>query len=107
MGKSHDEIWRAANDDPESFWADAASGIDWDTSWESVVSGNEEDGYRWFSGATLNTCYNAVDRHVENGRAEQRGKCLYKSTATRSFHARCTGRFVRVGIGVGRLIAHD
>ena len=86
MGNSHDEIWRAANDDPEAFWADAASGIDWNSPWESVVSGNEEDGYRWFSGASLNTCYNAVDRHVENGRAEQRA-LVYDSPATGSQRA--------------------
>ncbi len=81
MTSNHEQIWRAANKNPEAFWSDAAQAIDWDTPWDAVVAGNADDGFRWFSGATLNTCYNAVDRHVDNGRAEQRA-LVYDSPVT-------------------------
>ncbi|MEO0574829.1 MAG: AMP-binding protein [Pseudomonadota bacterium] len=47
----------------EAFWSDAADAIDWITPWSSVVSTERASG-SWFSGATLNTCFNALDRHV-------------------------------------------
>lgn len=56
---------------PEDFWADAASSIVWDKPWDCVLDSTKAPYYRWFSGAQLNTCYNAVDRHVNEGRAEQ------------------------------------
>ncbi|MEM1174746.1 MAG: propionyl-CoA synthetase [Pseudomonadota bacterium] len=82
MTGKHEQRWQASNADPESFWAEAADAIHWDSRWESVVDGNDEDGYRWFRGATLNTCFNAVDRHVANGRANQRA-LVYDSPVTR------------------------
>ena len=56
---------------PEDFWADAASSIVWDKTWDCVLDSSKAPYYRWFSGAKLNTCYNAVDRHVNEGRADQ------------------------------------
>tara|TARA_R110002111_G_scaffold118344_1_gene180757 strand:- start:6690 stop:8588 length:1899 start_codon:yes stop_codon:yes gene_type:complete len=56
---------------PEDFWADAASSIVWDKPWDCVLDSTKAPYYRWFSGAQLNTCFNAVDRHVNEGRAEQ------------------------------------
>ena len=57
--------------DPEGFWADAARLVDWTRPWERVLDDSRAPFYRWFSGAELNTCYNAVDRHVLNGRGDQ------------------------------------
>jgi propionyl-CoA synthetase len=58
-------------EDPESFWAKIAEDIHWNRRWDGVLDDQHKPFYRWFAGGSLNTCYNAVDRHVENGRAEQ------------------------------------
>ena len=57
--------------DPEGFWARAAEAIHWYRRWDHVLDSSRAPFYRWFSGALVNTCYNTLDRHVENGRAEQ------------------------------------
>jgi propionyl-CoA synthetase len=58
-------------DDPQGFWSDAAKDIDWITPPDRVLDDSRPPFYRWFPGATLNTCFNAVDRHVEAGRGQQ------------------------------------
>ncbi len=70
MGK-YDEIFKKSIENPEEFWAEAAESIDWYKKWDSVLDRSNPPFYRWFRGGELNTCYNAVDRHVENGRGEQ------------------------------------
>ncbi len=60
--------WRR---DPEGFWAEAAGEIDWLSPWDKVFDPLAGVYGRWFTGAECNTCYNAVDRHVERGRADQ------------------------------------
>jgi len=57
--------------DPAGFWAEAAEAIDWDRRWNRVLDDSSAPLYRWFAGGRLNTCYNALDRHVEAGRGEQ------------------------------------
>ena len=57
--------------DPEGFWRDAAALIDWVTPPGRVLDDDSPPFYRWFPGARLNTCYNALDRHVAAGRGEQ------------------------------------
>jgi propionyl-CoA synthetase len=66
-----DEVYRRSLDDPEGFWAEAAAQIDWVEPWERVLDDSRAPFYRWFSGGKLNTCFNALDRHVEGGRADQ------------------------------------
>src|SRR5689334_6801178 len=61
-----DGVYRRSLEEPEAFWADAAAAIDWDEPWEHVLQDS-----RWFVGGRMNTCHNALDRHVERGRAEQ------------------------------------
>ena len=63
-------IQRSLND-PEGFWAEQAAAIDWSKRWDKVLDASNPPFYRWFAGAELNTCYNALDRHVERGRADQ------------------------------------
>ncbi len=67
--------YRAAYDgwasNPEQFWAAAAEAIDWFTPIERVFDPDQGAYGRWYSGATTNTCYNCLDRHVERGRADQ------------------------------------
>jgi propionyl-CoA synthetase len=57
--------------DPEGFWGEAAKAIDWITPPRRVLDADRPPFYRWFSGGTLNTCFNALDRHVAAGRGEQ------------------------------------
>ncbi|TAN12787.1 MAG: acetate--CoA ligase [Burkholderiaceae bacterium] len=63
--------YAAAQADPAKFWGDIAKGIDWIKPWERVIDDSRKPFYRWFAGGVLNTCYNCVDRHVKNGRADQ------------------------------------
>jgi propionyl-CoA synthetase len=80
MGR-FDEVYRRSLDHPEAFWAEAAAAIDWDEPWERVLDDSREPFYRWFSGGRLNTCHNALDRHVEAGRANQLA-LIYDSPVT-------------------------
>jgi propionyl-CoA synthetase len=57
--------------DPRSFWAEQATAIDWYVRPETILDATRAPLYRWFAGGVLNTCYNALDRHVVRGRAEQ------------------------------------
>ena len=66
-----EQVYRRSIDHPEEFWAEAAAEIDWVQPWDEVLDGSRAPFYRWFTGGRLNTCYNALDRHVERGRANQ------------------------------------
>ncbi len=57
--------------DADGFWADAARAIDWTTAPTVICDDSAAPLYRWYSDGVLNTCYNAVDRHVEAGRGDQ------------------------------------
>ena len=70
MGR-YREAYRRSLDDPEGFWGEAARLIDWDRPFEQVLDRSNPPFYRWFAGGSLNTCHNAVDRHVAAGRGEQ------------------------------------
>jgi propionyl-CoA synthetase len=70
MGR-FEEVYRRSLDDPEEFWAGAAAAIDWFEPWERVLDDSRAPFYRWFVGGRLNSCHNALDRHVEGGRADQ------------------------------------
>jgi propionyl-CoA synthetase len=75
MSPQHAGAWRAAYDrslaDPEGFWGEAAGLVDWISKPSRVLDDDRPPFYRWFSGGVLNTCYNALDRHVVAGRADQ------------------------------------
>src|SRR3989440_11198682 len=58
--------------DPIGFWGEAAREIDWIEPAKKVFDPAIGIYGRWFAGAVVNTCYNALDRHVAGGRAEQR-----------------------------------
>ena len=78
---NYDEVYRLSIEQPDVFWAEAAESIDWYTPWQKVLDQSNPPFYRWFAGATLNTCHNALDRHVENGRAGQ-AALVYDSPVT-------------------------
>jgi propionyl-CoA synthetase len=68
---------------PTDFWAKAAEGIEWAQRWDNVLEQKDATTYRWFSGGKLNTCFNALDRHVQGGRANQ-AAIIYDSPVTDS-----------------------
>jgi propionyl-CoA synthetase len=57
--------------DPETWWAEAAAALAWDTPWQRVFDPGQGPYGAWFPGGTLNTAYNCLDRHIEAGRGEQ------------------------------------
>ncbi len=70
MGR-YDEVFRKSIQDPEGFWGEAAEAIHWYRKWDKVLDDSNKPFYRWFAGGEMNTCYNALDRHVEDGRGDQ------------------------------------
>ncbi len=106
-----DEVYRHSLNDPEDFWAQAAAAIDWVEPWERVLDDSRAPIYRWFPGGRLNSCHNAVDRHVSGGRADQLA-LIYDSpvtstTATFTYRelrdavARFAGALAALGVGRG------
>ena len=57
--------------DPDAFWRAAATGIEWTSEPTTVLDASHPPFYRWFRGGRLNTCFNALDRHVRDGRGDQ------------------------------------
>ncbi len=84
MKTLYDHVYRDSLDNPEKFWAEAAEEIDWITQFDQVLDSSNEPFYRWFVGATCNTCFNALDRHVNNGRGDQTA-LIYDSPVTGKF----------------------
>src|ERR1700724_1950791 len=79
------ETYRRSLEKPEEFWAAAAAAIDWDKPWDRVLDDTKPPFYRWFAGARLNTCWNALDRHVAAGRGE-RIALIWDSPVTDQIH---------------------
>lgn len=63
----YEELWQRAKNDPEGFWAEHATTLDWYQKWDKVLVWKEPHA-QWFAGGKLNACYNCVDRHLTNGR---------------------------------------
>ena len=77
----YNQIHARSLSDPEGFWGEAAEEITWIKRWDKVLDDSNPPFYRWFKGGVLNTCYNAVDRHVEAGRGDQ-AAIIYDSPVT-------------------------
>ena len=82
---SYANLYERSLNDPEGFWSEVAADISWDTLWDEVVDLSKPNFPRWFAGAKLNTCFNALDRHVAAGRAEQTA-LIYDSPVTETVH---------------------
>jgi propionyl-CoA synthetase len=74
-------VYQRSLTDPEGFWGDVAESVDWEKRWDRVLDDSRPPFYRWFSGGSLNTCFNALDRHVVGGRADQ-AAIIYDSPVT-------------------------
>ena len=65
------DVYAAWQADPEGFWMQAAEAIDWKRRPGRALSGDNAASRDWFADGLVNTCYNAVDRHVAAGRGDQ------------------------------------
>jgi propionyl-CoA synthetase len=80
-GRPYRELYTASLDDPTSFWAQAAQAVSWTREPTLVLDDANPPFYRWFPDGELNTCANALDRHVADGRADQ-AALIYDSPVT-------------------------
>ena len=105
------DTYRRSLEDPEGFWAEAAEDVVWQKRWDRVLDNDNEPFTRWFVGGKLNTCYNAVDRHVDEGRGAQ-AAVIYDSPVTdtiitisyaalRDQVAAFAGVLLKYGVGYG------
>src|SRR4051794_3129265 len=78
---THADVHRRSLEDPEGFWAEAATAITWRSAPTRVLDADNAPFYRWFPDGTLNTCENALDRHVAAG-AGDRVALIYDSPVT-------------------------
>jgi len=106
-----DRIHEHSLKDPDGFWGAAAESIDWYRKWDRVCDRSHAPFYRWFSGAEVNTCFNALDRHVAAGRSGQPA-LIYDSPVTGTVGmltfrelldkvARFAGALSRLGVSKG------
>lgn len=77
----YQDTYQRSLEKPEEFWSEVAQDIHWDQPFTTVLDNNNIPFYRWFPDGKLNTCYNAVDRHVANGRGDQ-AALIYDSPVT-------------------------
>lgn len=79
------DIYKRSLDDPDGFWMEQAEAIDWDQRPSKALFSENAPLYEWFKDAKVNTCYNAVDRHVEAGNGD-RVAIIYDSPVTQTKH---------------------
>ncbi|CUH75204.1 propionate-CoA ligase PrpE [Tropicibacter naphthalenivorans] len=77
----YQDVYDSWKSNPEGFWMEAAEAISWDKKPSKALSDLGDHMYEWFADGMVNTCYNAVDRHVEAGRGEQTA-IIYDSPIT-------------------------
>ncbi|SLN40013.1 Acetyl-coenzyme A synthetase [Pseudoruegeria aquimaris] len=108
---SYQETYDRWKSDPEAFWMEAAEEISWFKKPSKALFDENAPLYEWFADAEVNTCYNAVDRHVEAGRGDQTA-IIYDSPVTHTKHtisfaelkdrvASLAGALRAKGVGVG------
>lgn len=79
--QSYEAVYSSWQRDPEAFWEEAAQDVSWYKTWDKVLDSSNAPLYRWFAGAEVNSCYNALDVHIENGRGDQLA-LIYDSPVT-------------------------
>ena len=111
MSSHYDDVYARSIHDPIGFWAEAAEEIHWYKKWKQIVDDSNKPFYRWFAGAEVNTCYNAIDRHVANGHGD-RIALIYDSPVTQTIQsftfselgrrvATCAGALALLGVSKG------
>ena len=81
MSNPYETAFQRSIQDPEGFWGEAAEDCHWYKRWDKVLDDSNKPFYRWFVGGEINTCYNALDFHIENGRGNQ-AALIYDSPVT-------------------------
>lgn len=110
-GHTYEAVYASWQSDPQGFWAQAAQDVHWFKIWDKVLDSSRAPMYQWFAGAEVNSCYNALDFHVENGRSEQLA-LIYDSPVTdtvqkftylelRNKVAKLAGVLVDIGVAKG------
>ncbi|MCC7205660.1 MAG: acetate--CoA ligase, partial [Anaerolineae bacterium] len=66
--QDYEAVYQRAQQDPETFWAEAASALDWFKPWDQVLDSSDAPFFKWFVGGKTNIAYNALDRHVKTWR---------------------------------------
>ncbi|MDG6257511.1 MAG: propionyl-CoA synthetase [Methanomicrobiaceae archaeon] len=106
VGSEYERAYRESLDDPGVFWGRAAEDVCWFRPWDRVLDDSRPPFFRWFAGGRLNTCYNALDRHVAQGYGSQ-AALVYDSPVTgtvASFsYAELLEKVARFAGGLGRL----
>ena len=72
----YQEVYARSISEPAAFWGEAGEAIEWTKKWDKVLDDANKPFYRWFAGGELNTCYNALDYHVAEGRKDAGGDHL-------------------------------
>ena len=83
MTNPYDEAYAQSINNPDAFWATAAEDCHWYKKWDKVLDEANKPFYRWFTGGEINTCYNALDLHIDNGRGDQVA-LIYDSPVTKT-----------------------
>ncbi|MGD2129559.1 MAG: propionyl-CoA synthetase [Lysobacterales bacterium] len=78
---SYKDVYQHSIENPDAFWAGAAADLTWDKTWDRVLDDSDKPFYQWFTGGEMNTCFNALDRHCEEGRGSQNA-LIYDSPVT-------------------------
>jgi propionyl-CoA synthetase len=81
MSNPYETAFQRSIKDPEGFWGEAAEDCHWYKKWDKVLDDSNKPFYRWFVGGEINTCYNALDIHIDNGRGNQ-AALIYDSPVT-------------------------
>jgi len=81
MSNLYTEAYEQSMKDPDTFWGKIAENCHWYKKWDKVLDDSKKPFYRWFTGGELNTCYNAVDLHVDNGMGDNNA-IIYDSPVT-------------------------
>jgi propionyl-CoA synthetase len=102
----YEEVYRQSREEPARFWGRAAEKVSWYRAWDRVVDDSRPPFYHWFPGGLVNTCYNALDRHVEAGKGDQVA-LIYDSpvtsTITRFTYTELLDKVARCAAGLQQL----
>ena len=83
MAGEYKKAYDESINSPDTYWDKAARNIHWYKKYDKVLDDSRKPFYRWFTGGEMNTCYNALDYHVEHGRADQVA-IIYDSPVTKT-----------------------
>jgi len=81
MTNLYDAAFEKSIKDPDGFWGEAGESVHWYKKWDKVLDDSNKPFYRWFKGGEINTAYNALDYHIDQGRGAQ-AALIYDSPVT-------------------------